>query len=45
MRELHLPTDLAPESIFQAELECHLGNVSASQEHRDKDDQKRFTGV
>lgn len=27
-RELHLPTDLQPESIFQAELEGLLGNKS-----------------
>ncbi|XP_044029035.1 ciliogenesis and planar polarity effector 1 isoform X2 [Siniperca chuatsi] len=37
-RELHLPTVLEPESIFQVELECLLGNKSDSQEHGDKDD-------
>ncbi|XP_029372415.1 ciliogenesis and planar polarity effector 1 isoform X2 [Echeneis naucrates] len=36
-RELHLPTVLEAKSIFQAELECLLGNKSDSQEHRDKD--------
>ncbi|XP_033503413.2 ciliogenesis and planar polarity effector 1 isoform X1 [Epinephelus lanceolatus] len=42
-RELHLPTALEPDSIFQAELECLLGNKSDSQEHRDEDGDKSFT--
>ncbi|KAM6975927.1 LOW QUALITY PROTEIN: ciliogenesis and planar polarity effector 1 [Tautogolabrus adspersus] len=42
-RELHLPTDLEPESIFQVELECILGNKSDSQELRDKNGDKSFT--
>ncbi|XP_071321560.1 ciliogenesis and planar polarity effector 1 [Trachinotus anak] len=42
-RELHLPTALEAESIFQAELECILGNKPDSQEHRDKDGDKSFT--
>ncbi|XP_060918031.1 ciliogenesis and planar polarity effector 1 [Labrus mixtus] len=42
-RELHLPTDLEPESIFQVELECILGNKSHSQELRDKNGDKSFT--
>ncbi|XP_040012827.1 ciliogenesis and planar polarity effector 1 [Xiphias gladius] len=42
-RELHLPTFLEAESIFQAELECLLGNKSDSLEHRDKDGDKSFT--
>ncbi|XP_027137955.1 ciliogenesis and planar polarity effector 1 isoform X4 [Larimichthys crocea] len=41
-RELHLPTDLEPESIFQVELECLLGNRSDSQECRGKDGDKSF---
>nr|XP_020474269.1 protein JBTS17 isoform X2 [Monopterus albus] len=41
-REMHLPKDLEPESIFQAELECLLGNKSDS-ELRDKDSDKGFT--
>ncbi|XP_034751796.1 ciliogenesis and planar polarity effector 1 isoform X2 [Etheostoma cragini] len=38
-REFHLPTALKPESIFQLELECLLGNKSDSQEliHNDSD--------
>ncbi|XP_069569860.1 ciliogenesis and planar polarity effector 1 isoform X2 [Brachyistius frenatus] len=40
-RELHLPTVLEPQSIFQAELECLLG--SNSQECTDKDGDKSFT--
>lgn len=43
-RELHLPTALEPDSIFQAELECLLGSKSDSQEHRDEDGDKSFTG-
>ncbi|XP_037609215.1 ciliogenesis and planar polarity effector 1 isoform X4 [Sebastes umbrosus] len=42
-RELHLPTALEPESIFQVELECLFGNKSDSQERRDKDGDKSFT--
>ncbi|XP_034565265.1 ciliogenesis and planar polarity effector 1 isoform X2 [Notolabrus celidotus] len=42
-RELHLPTDLEPESIFQVELECLLSNKSDFQEQRDTDDDKSFT--
>ncbi|GAA6217096.1 uncharacterized protein C5orf42 homolog [Lates japonicus] len=42
-RELHLPTVLEAENIFQAELECLLGNKSDSQEHRDMDGDKSFT--
>lgn len=44
-RELHLPTDLEPESIFQVELECLLGNKSDSQEFRGKDGDKSFAGL
>ncbi|KAG8010704.1 Protein JBTS17 [Nibea albiflora] len=40
-RELHLPTVLEPESIFQVELECLLGNNS--QECGGKDGDKSFT--
>ncbi|CAK6959484.1 ciliogenesis and planar polarity effector 1 [Scomber scombrus] len=36
-RELHLPTVLEPESIFQAELECLFGSKADSQEGRDED--------
>lgn len=43
-RELHLPTDLEPESIFQVELQCLLGNTSDSQECREKDGDMSFTG-
>ncbi len=43
-RELHLPTVLEPESIFQLELECLLGNKSDSIECSDKDPDKSFTG-
>lgn len=43
-RELHLPTVLEPESIFQAELECLFGSKADSQEGRDKDSDKSFTG-
>ncbi|XP_031711728.1 ciliogenesis and planar polarity effector 1 isoform X1 [Anarrhichthys ocellatus] len=42
-RELHLPTALEPESIFEVELECLLGNKSDFQERRDKDGDKSFT--
>ncbi|XP_040914910.1 ciliogenesis and planar polarity effector 1 [Toxotes jaculatrix] len=42
-RELHLPAVLEAESIFQAELECLLGNNSDSQENRDEDGDKSFT--
>nr|XP_046231509.1 ciliogenesis and planar polarity effector 1 isoform X2 [Scatophagus argus] len=42
-RELHLPTDLQPESIFQVELECLLGNKSDSRECRNKDGNMSFT--
>ncbi|XP_029025275.1 ciliogenesis and planar polarity effector 1 [Betta splendens] len=42
-KELHLPTGLDPESIFWAEFKCHLGNMSASQDNRDKDDDRSFT--
>ncbi|XP_076614742.1 ciliogenesis and planar polarity effector 1 [Chaetodon auriga] len=42
-RELHLPTVLEPESIFQVELECLLTNKSDSQDCRDKDGDKSFT--
>ncbi|XP_045922847.1 ciliogenesis and planar polarity effector 1 isoform X1 [Micropterus dolomieu] len=42
-RELHLPADLEPESIFQVELECLLDNKSDSQDCRDKDGDKSFT--
>lgn len=44
-RELHLPTVLEAENIFQAELECLLGNKSDSQEHRDMDGDKSFIGM
>lgn len=43
-RELHLPTDLEPESIFQVELQCLLGNTSDSQKCREKDGDMSFTG-
>ncbi|XP_019938136.2 ciliogenesis and planar polarity effector 1 [Paralichthys olivaceus] len=42
-RELHLPTDLEAESIFQDELENLLGNKPDSQQHRDKEDDKSLT--
>ncbi|XP_062269256.1 ciliogenesis and planar polarity effector 1 [Platichthys flesus] len=42
-RELHLPTDLEAESIFQAELESLLGNKPDSQGHRDKEYDKSLT--
>ncbi|XP_041826553.1 ciliogenesis and planar polarity effector 1 isoform X3 [Melanotaenia boesemani] len=42
-RELHLPTSLKPESIFQAELECLLVKKVDSQEYTDKDGDKSFT--
>ncbi|XP_062290536.1 ciliogenesis and planar polarity effector 1 [Scomber scombrus] len=42
-RELHLPTVLEPESIFQAELECLFGNKADSQEGKDEDSDKSFT--
>ncbi|XP_059214508.1 ciliogenesis and planar polarity effector 1 [Centropristis striata] len=41
-REFHLPAALEPESIFQVELECLLGNKSDSQDCRDKDADKSF---
>ncbi|XP_073334518.1 ciliogenesis and planar polarity effector 1 [Pagrus major] len=44
-RELHLPTVLKPESIFQVELECLLGNKSDSQECGDEDGDKSFTDL
>ncbi|XP_022617819.1 protein JBTS17 [Seriola dumerili] len=37
-KELHLPTVLEAESIFQAELECLLGHKSDSQDHTDSED-------
>ena len=43
-RELYLPTVLKPESIFQVELECLLGNTSDSQECGDEDGDKSLTG-
>ncbi|XP_032394686.1 ciliogenesis and planar polarity effector 1 isoform X3 [Etheostoma spectabile] len=42
-REFHLPTALKPESIFQLELECLLGNKSDSQERIHNDSDKSFT--
>ncbi|KAM7368998.1 hypothetical protein PAMP_013298 [Pampus punctatissimus] len=42
-RELHLPTVLEPESIFQAELECLFSSKADSQERRDEDSIKSFT--
>ncbi|XP_041666961.1 ciliogenesis and planar polarity effector 1 isoform X2 [Cheilinus undulatus] len=42
-RELHLPTDLEPESIFQVELEHLLGSKSASQELKDENEDKSFS--
>ncbi|XP_078126837.1 ciliogenesis and planar polarity effector 1 isoform X7 [Sander vitreus] len=42
-REFHLPKSLKPESIFQVELECLLGNKSDSQERRHNDGDKSFT--
>ncbi|XP_068429824.1 ciliogenesis and planar polarity effector 1 isoform X2 [Clinocottus analis] len=42
-RELHLPTVLEPESIFEVELECLLGNKFDFQERRDEDGDKSFT--
>ncbi|KAM7392880.1 hypothetical protein PAMA_007814 [Pampus argenteus] len=42
-RELHLPTVLEPESIFQAELKCLFGSKADSQESRDEDSVKSFT--
>eukprot|EP00064_Thunnus_orientalis_P007705 superscaffoldBa00000871_g7727 len=42
-RELHLPTVLEPESIFQAELECLFGSKADSQEGKDEDIEKSFT--
>ncbi|XP_056260195.1 ciliogenesis and planar polarity effector 1 isoform X1 [Seriola aureovittata] len=42
-KELHLPTVLEAESIFQAELECLLGHKSDSQDHRDREGDKSFT--
>ncbi|XP_034459066.1 ciliogenesis and planar polarity effector 1 [Hippoglossus hippoglossus] len=42
-RELHLPTDMEAESIFQAELESLLGNKPDSQGHRDKEYDKSLT--
>ncbi|XP_037341338.2 ciliogenesis and planar polarity effector 1 [Pungitius pungitius] len=41
-RELHLPTTLEPESIFEVELESLLGNKSDLQERSDKDGDKSF---
>ncbi|XP_054468861.1 ciliogenesis and planar polarity effector 1 [Anoplopoma fimbria] len=41
--ELHLPTALEPESIFEVELELLLGNKSDFLECRDKDGDKSFT--
>ncbi|XP_030599039.1 ciliogenesis and planar polarity effector 1 isoform X3 [Archocentrus centrarchus] len=42
-RELHLPTALEPESIFQAELECFLGSKTDSQDCIDKDADKSLS--
>ncbi|XP_034403492.1 ciliogenesis and planar polarity effector 1 [Cyclopterus lumpus] len=42
-RELHLPTALEPESIFEVELECLLGNKSDFEESREHDGDKSFT--
>ncbi|XP_056287984.1 ciliogenesis and planar polarity effector 1 isoform X2 [Pseudoliparis swirei] len=42
-RELHLPTALEPESIFEVELECLLGHKSDFQERREQDGDKSFT--
>ncbi|XP_068609265.1 ciliogenesis and planar polarity effector 1 [Brachionichthys hirsutus] len=42
-REFHLPTYLEPESIFQVELECLLGNKSDYQECIAKDGGSSFT--
>ncbi|KAM9841669.1 LOW QUALITY PROTEIN: ciliogenesis and planar polarity effector 1 [Aulostomus maculatus] len=42
-RELHLPADLEPENIFQAELECLLGSNADLQEHKDNCAVKSFT--
>ncbi|KAM8743852.1 ciliogenesis and planar polarity effector 1 isoform 3-T4 [Acanthopagrus schlegelii] len=44
-RELYLPTVLKPESIFQVELECLLGNKSDSQECGDEDGDKSLTDL
>ncbi|KAM8829024.1 ciliogenesis and planar polarity effector 1 [Spinachia spinachia] len=41
-RELHLPTTLEPESIFEIELEGLLGNECDFQEPSDKDGDKSF---
>lgn len=43
-RELHLPTALEPESIFQAELESFLGSKTDSQDCIDKDADKSLSG-
>lgn len=43
-RELHLPADLEPQSIFQVELQCLLGNTLDSQEVREKEGHMSFTG-
>ncbi|KAF7217094.1 ciliogenesis and planar polarity effector 1 isoform X2 [Nothobranchius furzeri] len=42
-RELHLPTVLQPESIFQAELDGLVGNKADSEECLDKDGDKNIT--
>ncbi|XP_070707145.1 ciliogenesis and planar polarity effector 1 [Pempheris klunzingeri] len=42
-RELHLPTVLQPENIFQVELDCLLGNKSDSHGLRDNGGDKNFT--
>ncbi|KAM3874280.1 ciliogenesis and planar polarity effector 1 [Diretmus argenteus] len=43
-RELHLPTDLEPASIFQAQLECLIGRKTGSQETEgDGGNYKSFT--
>lgn len=43
-RELHLPTGLEPQSIFQVELQCLLGSTCDSQEVNEKDGHVSFTG-
>ncbi|XP_017266224.1 ciliogenesis and planar polarity effector 1 isoform X3 [Kryptolebias marmoratus] len=42
-RELHLPTVLQPETMFQAELGSLLGNKTDSQECADRDEDKSLT--
>ncbi|KAM9306622.1 LOW QUALITY PROTEIN: ciliogenesis and planar polarity effector 1 [Pholidichthys leucotaenia] len=42
-KELHLPSDLEPGSIFQAQLDCLLTSKAESHHHADEDADRSFT--